>query len=247
MKKFSDSLERELVQASHRLTAQTTEAPTPRRWSHGRRPLVVAAVLAGLGGTAAAAATQPWQPDSFTAAPKGDVPSISSLPAPEKQRRLLEVLRRPAAEADRSPAVDRAVRFAGSAITSGGARTDEIRNLAETPNGPVVLIPLTSWKPSPEPGGLQLDDPLCVLYPDTNGTAKACWTTETLQAGLAFGGLGKRTFGLAPDGVAKVSLQQRSGPDIVAEVKNNFYDAESRGSLPKAVVWLDSDMKPVGP
>jgi hypothetical protein len=250
MTEFFECFEHQLIAAGHRLGP----ARQPRR-RLGRRSvlaLVFALMLAG----AAIAATQPWIPKSLQHS-KYPAPPISAGRPLASEVRLLGVLRRPAAPADRSRAVDRVAGFSGSPRSTTGVYTNYIRRIGTTTSGaPIVLVPLRTWRPAPE---ISKPNALCVIYPDPaapSSAGKGCWTQPEVQAGHAYASLGTHVFGLVPDRVTHVLVLYATGPSVSAEVHDNFYDAPGQldrttrtptARAPQTIEMLDANENPVTP
>jgi hypothetical protein len=252
MKDLFDRYEHQLVDAGRRLGPSAVVA-RPSRIKRKATAVLAVAVLVAAGG--ALAAVRPWQPESVVKS-KYPAPRLSADSPPAAELRILSVLRRKTEAADRSPSVDRLVRYAGSPRSTNGVRTDFIRRVGTTTAGdPIVLVPLQDWTPGP---GISKPDALCMLYPDptANGAGKACWTNKEVRGGQAFASIGDQTFGLVPDGVSQVSLIYKDAPLVTAHVKDNTFAvrsptesgrANSPAKAPQATGWLDASGKSVGP
>jgi hypothetical protein len=191
------------------------QAPARRRPS---RRLALVGVLGVLVTGTAVAATAPWSPqlgDDHRGHPRS-----ATTPVPAEQRALLQVLRRPQTDADRSAPV-RAVLRKLIDRENVGVRTDGVRLLARDRRLTAVLVPVERAG-THDPGypDATVPDALCVvtMSPDGSG-GQTCRSTADVRAGRA------RTvgYGLVPDGVARIRLTTKTGELIDVPVTNNFY------------------------
>jgi hypothetical protein len=253
MTDYLDSLETTLIAASRRLSSTSSDA-TQRRWSPRR--FAVAAVALVAVAAPALAAMRPWQP-LLGDARLGPPPTITNDPPPRDQLDTLQVLRRPQSDADRSSATEAELRYFGS--TTQGVRTGYIRELQALPGGrAVVLVPADSHTPLPAsaPATLRqrfnVQDPLCVFYPSSNGDggAKDCFTLAQIRSGEATGQLGRDQYGVVPDGVSEVRATYPDGSVVTVAAASNFYDFQAPSSSkapedvpssPSQITWLGSD------
>lgn len=260
-----------LPEARHALveavrTARVVDATEPSR--RRRRPSrriglsVVAAVV--VSGTAVAATT-PWNPQ--LGSDRGGHPSRSVAGIPADQLTMLQVLRRPATDADRSARVRGALRFVDG-WTFGGVHVDGIRLLRAgdgRERGDVVLVPAKRSGPKDLPRAVQTRDALCVVQTFPRGISAAgsfCGTASDVRRGR----LRNVLSGVVPDGVAEVRVRLRTGRTLVAPVRDNYYalpfrdpvverlgdDAAQAAALRafrkvngRPIVWLDAHGAPV--
>lgn len=255
---FLDLLEVQLVDAASRI-AESSRPPRAKKLRWSRRPALLFA-LGLLAVTASAlAATQPWSP--LLGDSQRGHPSTTDAPPPAGQLHSLAVLRRPPTAADHSPSIQIDLRLIGE--QEHGVRIDYIRYLAPgVSGGAVALVPSERFSDDAAgPGQYSVHDPLCVFYPleDAGGALKGgafpCWTIAEIAAGQAMEESSPQPdsmhlLGLAPDGVAKVSVQFDDGSTAEGRVENNFFDLplNRQDSVPVAnVTWTDSSGAPVGP
>jgi hypothetical protein len=155
------------------LAAAAERAVPPRR----RRLLAIIGgglvVVAVAGG--ATAATGVWRPQI------GDErrghPTISATQAPPAQLRVLGVLRRPAADADRGPDVRRILRLVGRGLR--GVRTDAVRLLDPAGDGASARVLVPAERAHGD------DDALCLYVADGDGAGSTCFTLGTVLRGRA--------------------------------------------------------------
>jgi hypothetical protein len=194
------------------------------------RPLAVVFALTVLAG--AATASSLWL--VTVGNPNGGVnPGLSATSPPAAQLAALAVLRRAPTAADRGSAVQSDLEDVNEFAT--GVRSDYVRVLETTSDGPVVLVPVVRRDPTPAgspstSAAGAIDDALCVYYPvhgaGALGSSPACWSTEQVLAGTAVSSANGRVFGLAPDGVRSVSISVAgSSAPVAAPVADNFFDA----------------------
>jgi hypothetical protein len=213
-----------------------------------RRLLVSLAVLAVA--APAVAQTGVWRP--LLGDGRGPEPTTSSQPAAERQREILSVLRREQRPADRGAQTAYALRFLGASVSD--VHTSSIRLLHVEPDGRgIVLIPVGHYNAAPgvaaamrpEHDRLSGPDRLCLFAADQEagrpaGGGFGCYSTEQLLAGRAAAGLGRRTYGLVPDGVARLQRTAPDGTRSTVEVHENVYIYD--GLLGRDTVhWIGAD------
>ena len=98
------------------------------------------------------------------------------------------MLRRPQTSADRGPGVQTALEDVNDFTT--GVRSNYVRVLETTADGPVVLVPVAERDLPARRGGAtgrSIADALCVYYPVAGASAlgshPACWSTAQVLAG----------------------------------------------------------------
>src|SRR4051812_29345313 len=135
MTDFQDRFGAQLVAAEERLAAPAS--PRRRRWRTRR---VVALAFAALTiAVPALAATQPWEPILGDPAHDNAPAGISTTPAPNDQRGLLAVLRRPQTAADRGPIAEHLLASVGTEYK--GVRLSPIRLLTPAGGQHALLVP----------------------------------------------------------------------------------------------------------
>jgi hypothetical protein len=234
MSDHRDAFERQLVEASVRLTGAQTRWP-PRRRVVSRRALPYAALGLLCAGTAVAA-TQPWSPLLGDPTHPQSEPLPTTSPPPASQLKALGALRRHATDADRDSAVTAALRFLGPATTD--IRTAYIRRVGTTAAGaPAIMIAAERWQRGQ---ARPVTDPVCLVLTDASvgAAAKNCWSTESVEAGEASGSYGSAIYGLVPDGVTRVvatfapatsgDRYPAGGDHISAGVVDNFFTIGGR-------------------
>ena len=208
---------------------------------------VVVVLVALFVAAPAVTATVVWRPLLGDGRP--DAPTASPAPAAQRQRAILSVLRRPQEPADRGPQTRYALKFLGGSVAD--VRTTEIRLLHVEPDGRgIVLIPVGRYGllPPDAPAFMQErrragTDGLCIFAADgANGQLAGggfgCYGTQQLLDNRATAGLGRRVYGLVPDGVASIEVVGAGGRRLTADVKDNFYIYT--GSLGGGELrWLD--------
>ncbi|MBA2517552.1 MAG: hypothetical protein H0V22_09610, partial [Solirubrobacterales bacterium] len=205
MSDYRDRFEKELAEASHRLTAGAY-APTAKTGRSGRRAVMfsIAGVLCA--GTVAVAATRPWEPVlGDPAFPETQATATGSAP-PASQLALLGVLRRDVVAADRGADVAQALKFLGSGTQ--GVRTAYVRRVSALDGGgAAVIVPARSWQPSADAPNRRIQDAICVVLtqPGIGGAAKSCWSSATIRDGEATASLGSSIYGIVPDGATQVT------------------------------------------
>ena len=246
MSDFISDYGEQLRQAGWRRLQRRRRLPRMLGLARPTRRLVV--VLIGLSVAApAVAATVVWRP--LLGDGRSDGPSASTAPAAESQRALLSVLRRPQRAADRGPQTGYALKFLGGSVAD--VRTTEIRLLHVEPDGRgIVLIPVGRYGllPADAPAVVREhrrsgSDGLCLFAADQYhgrpaGGGFGCYGTRELLDNRAAAGLGRRVYGLVPDGVARIQVVGRDGTTLTAGVEDNFYIYT--GSLGGGELrWLD--------
>jgi hypothetical protein len=206
------------ARSKHRVVSPRPRSGRPLRARHA---LVVGVALLGVSG--AATASSVWL------APAGNSlygfnPGIAVGAPPAVQLGALAVLRRPQAAGDRGNSVQAALADVNNFTL--GLRSDYVRVLATTANGPVVLAPVERRDAAAVSSASAIADALCVYYPVSRASAlndiAHCWSTQQLLAGQAFASVGDHEYGLVPDGVRAVRVSigawQRTVP-----VADNFF------------------------
>jgi hypothetical protein len=184
------------------------------------RPLAVALGLTVFAGAATASSlwlVQVGNPQY------GYSPGLSATPPPAVELAALAVLRRPQSAADRGPGVQAALEDVNNFTT--GVRTDYVRVLETTANGPVVLVPVVSRDAAP--GRPAIADALCVYYPQgtsAEAITPACWSLAQVEAGQATATVNNQVYGLAPDGMSTIDVPAPGGGTLSAPVSGNFFD-----------------------
>lgn len=250
MSGYLDTLQDRFVEASRELSRA-------RRRRVRRRGAVCAALIV-LVTPPALAATGVWRPqlgDGRTPAPE-----ISADAPPPDQLAMLGVLRREQSEADRGVASRYALQFVGSGSITG-VRTNRIRLLAQSNDDRgVVLVPVERYHrqpvPLPEdaPAAVReqinpppVQDALCVFQLDVDGAGTSCWSTADVREGRAWMALGRRSFWLVPDGVAKVRAEYAGHDPIEAPARENavIYSRPDERAFERRITFLDADGNPV--
>lgn len=255
-----DQLER--AHDGHRL--HPTPSPRPGWW---RRPRIgVLAVGAILVTGTAVAATTPWNPK--VGGDLGDRElSRSQQDVPEAQRTILGVLRREQTDADRNPAVLRALKVTPSTLGSG-LRVNGIRLLRAHANRTVLLLPFRRVGPPGMPAQ-GFKDGLCLYTADVANPSSTPSGTPGFTSGAGCGSLNdvrrgrlrSTTTGLVPDGVARVRVTLTTGRTLTADVSDNYYElpidvttqgggtdvdgAPFRSINGRPVVWLNDNGRAV--
>lgn len=124
----------------------------------------------------ATAATGVWSPQ--VGDERRGTPTLSATPAPAEQRRILEVLRRPATADDRNAEARSVLRLVGR--SARGVRTDAVRRLgpASGTTGAQILVPAERSD--------GFDDALCLYVIDpVDGAGGSCFTTTKVTDGTA--------------------------------------------------------------
>ena len=228
--------EAQLTAASDQLADRREEAAATgrsagaRSWSLHPRPgrlrYAVPVGIALVSVTGAATASSLWL------APAGNPtygfnPGLVSGAPPGAQLGALAVLRRPQTNGDRGPGVQAALTDVNN--FTRGLRSDYVRVLETTRDGPVVLVPVQRRGASAIGARARpaIRDALCVYYPFTDrgslNTNTHCWSTEQLLAGQALAGIGAHEYGLVPDGVLSVRIAVGARRRSV-QVHRNFFD-----------------------
>jgi hypothetical protein len=156
------------------------------------------------------------------------------------QRQLLGVLRHPMAR-DRDRQVSAQLRAMENSGGVRGIRGRSARTLGKTASGyAYILVAARRYRSGI---GRWSRDGICLIRRGSQGGAGQCQSTADLLAGRIHGALAKETYGLVPDGVAKVV--PRAG-DLPVRVHRNFYRYTSRGtSRVRPPEWLDVPGRPV--
>jgi hypothetical protein len=244
MTEYLDVLQAGFVDASRRLSARK------RRLRRRRGACAAAAIV--LIGAPALAATEIWRPKLGTDRIEGA--TITGQAPPTEQLKLLGVLRREQTARDRSVSTRYALKFVGRGFE--GVRTNSIRLLAQTPQDRgIVLVPVALYRPlDPK---LPADTPqrirdlfkpkrdaLCVYELDRgDGAGAACFTTQDVEQGHAWGSLGHRASWLVPDGVATLKIEYDGGRSVTVPVHDNLaLYTEPRGRFERVrTTWFAAD------
>lgn len=203
------------------LVASAHERPAPtagRRWRPTQRVAILATVGLLVGGTAVAA-TVPWSP-KLGGDRRDDQVTRATQPLPQAQIDALGVLRRPQSAADRTPAVEQALRRVSH--LGAGLHVDGIRKLRDHVDGTVLLIPLQRVGPKDAPAAARIRDGLCIFR--TNETLSFAGAGCGTVADLKRGRIRSITDGLVPDGVRRVRVTLTTGKVLTADVKDNYYE-----------------------
>jgi hypothetical protein len=248
MSDYLDSLQRRLVDASARLSAE--------RRRRRRRRFAGLGVVVLVAGAPALAATGVWRPaigNGETAPPR-----ITADSPPADQLALLGVLRRAQSAADRSKPTLEALTFLGSGVD--GVRTDSVRLLAAGgADKGIVLVPVERYQmkmpplPADAPPELKARfapkrDGLCLMALDrVDGAGVGCFSTQDVRDGRAWQSLGRRGTFIVPDGVARVRVEHRGGVTVEAGVRDNlalYTTPRGLGGWTR-VTWLDAMGVPI--
>jgi hypothetical protein len=133
-----------------------------------------------------------------------------------------------------------------------GVRTNSIRLLTQSPQDRgVVLVPAERYErrlPGDIPAETRkrlertIDDALCVYQLDSvDGAGVACYSTEDVKEGRAWGMLGHRSLWIVPDGVTSVRTEYADHDPIVAPVHDNaaIFTAPDGRVEELRTTWLD--------
>jgi hypothetical protein len=220
----------------------------------GARPsriVAIGAACLAFGGSAMAASGV-WDPGIGTSAFSGP-PSTATTPVPAATTEVLAVLRREPTARDRSSEVEATLRGVSGA---DGVRPDSVRYLGPGAGGDATVL-LSAEKT----GRLFTEEePICVYRPMVDWGAEEpahdCFDLAQLLAGQAritaieMAAQSGLVFGLVPDGVATVTAEFGSAPDVTVPVANNYWEmpvngpelsnAHGAASVQKTV-WRDAD------
>lgn len=232
---MSDMLMPEVHDALARAVAARGRGRVPRRLRGPRRRLgLLAAGVIVVSGTAAAT-TGVWQP-TLGDPSHGAQPRAAGARLPAEQLRLLSVLRRPQAGADRGPLVRVALAHLDR-VAINGIHVDGIRVLFRTPREIAVLVPAERVGPR----GFATRHVLCLMSSsyDFGGWGMSCGDAAQLRtSGIQTGtspsdpqaytttdrpGPSVREIVLVPDGVARVTVHLRHGRSVTVPVHDNTY------------------------
>lgn len=203
------------------------ERRVPASWSARRiplrlhRPLAVAVAVLAVGGVATGSTLwlAPAGNRSF-----GYNPGLAASAPPPAQLGALAVLRRAQTDADRGQGVQAALADVNNFTT--GVRSNYVRVLAVTDGGPVVLVPVAQRNASSESPAIA--NALCVYYSFSRSavyyTNMHCWSTQQLLGAGALAQIANRVYGIAPDGVASVTVAE-GGWHASVPVTGNFFSA----------------------
>jgi hypothetical protein len=189
-----------------------------------RHPLIIGIVLAC--GAGAAAGSSLWL------APAGNRlygfnPGLTATAPPSAQLGALAVLRRPQGDGDRGRSVQSALADVNN--FTAGVRSNYVRVLESTHDGPVVLVPVERWDTGAAATGsrAEIRNALCVYYPfgrpGSLNNNTHCWSFRQLMAGQALASIDDHEYGLVPDGVRSVRVTSGSWSRSV-RVSGNFFD-----------------------
>jgi hypothetical protein len=193
----------------------------------GRTPRLVgvAAACLAIGGTAMAA-TGVWSPPvGNNSHPK----TVSESPVPAALVEDLGVLRREQTPQDRSAEVEATLRGGG---LPEGVRLESVRFLAPGGNGEAtVLLSGVAAKPFETE-----EEPVCVArpFPDGEPAYSFCFGLSQLRSGTAratYIGPDQDAvaFGIVPDGVATITAEFGSAPQVTVPVENNYWEMPVSG------------------
>jgi hypothetical protein len=203
-----------------------------------RTGLMTSAAVVSIGG-AAAAGTALWGP--VLGHEDGNRPTASATPVPTPQAALLGALRRGQTTADRGAASREALATVAKRYV--GVRLDGVRLLHADGSGTaLVLIPVARLgsRAAQPPGTTK--DALCVSAQlPREESALSCFSTAEVGGGDATGSLGPLTWGVVPDGVARVVAHASSGRDIELSVSDNAFVVPTAQIDPddRSVSWFD--------
>lgn len=202
-----------------------------------RTGLMTSAAVVSIGG-AAAAGTALWGTLGYE---DGNRPTASATPVPAGQSAVLSVLRRAQTQDDRGPAARQAL--ATAAKRYAGIRLDEVRLLhRDATGGALVLVPTVRVGGRAGTSAPATKDALCVSAQVTGeDAALSCFTTAEVRRGAGSGSLGVLSWGLVPDGVARVVLHGRTGEDVRIPVTDNAFTVPTDDVDPDdlVVAWYD--------
>ena len=252
-----DRFEEQLCDAARRLDQEapaSRSARLRRRWRLSKRSGLALAIVMTASGSAVAA-TAVWTPHLGGS---DDPVAVSRNAGPPLEEAVdhLGVLRRQATPDDRDAAARTTLRYMSGEATRG-VHTDYVRRLGDSaPGRAITLILVDVFQP---PGRPALRDALCVFYsePVIAGGGKLCVPIRDVLAGTAYASLGRRLFGLVPDGVAQVTVAFADGPLVVGRVRDNLFDVRApiasrdpeqrTPAKVEAVTWQDASGHPAGP
>jgi hypothetical protein len=246
MSEYLDVLQAGFVDASRRLSAR-------KRRLRRRRGACAAAIVV-LIGAPALAATGVWRPRLGDG--QSDPPTATGQAPPAEQLKLLGVLRREQTERDRGPRTLEALKLLGTSVA--GVRTNSVRLLAQTSRDRgIVLVPVARYHlngpklPADAPQAMRdhfkpARDGLCLFSLDQDhgkpaGAGVACYSTETIKEGRAWGALGDRATWLVPDGVATLKIEYRGGRSVTATVHDNLALHTEPSVEYTRATWLAAD------
>ncbi len=244
MSEYLDAVQAGFVGASRRLSAR-------KRRTRRRRGACAAAIVV-LIGAPALAATGVWRPKLGDDRIEGA--TITGQAPPAEQMKLLGVLRREQTDRDRSATTRDALKYVGRGFA--GVRTNSIRLLAQTPQDRgIILIPVARYQlveqklPADTPKRVRdlmspKRDGLCVYELDSiDGAGAACYSTQDVEQGRAWGSLGRRAAWLVPDGVATLKSEYDGGRSVTAPVHDNLalYTVPRGRSEWVRTTWLAAD------
>lgn len=218
------------------------------------RIAAVALVATAFTGTAMAA-TGVWDPGIGTDSSQGPA-RVSNTQVPTAMAGVLGVLRRDQTDQDRSPEVEATLAKTGLA---DGVRPSSVRYLAPGEPGEATIMFSAEMSGSVSHG----EEPICVDHPYApfrdNGVMENdpfCFGLGEVLSGHGFGmmsGPGTSSwlaFGVVPDGVANVTAQFGSAPNVTVPVADNYWELTLSGAeLSNAnsgsgvvhTVWHDAD------
>lgn len=257
---YFDTLERQLVMASHRMTNE--HAARRRRRYFGRRPLLAAIVALLCASTAYAVSSKaPWAPAELIG--KSDpraVPTLTAAALPQPMTSVLNIVRRPQTGQDRGPETRAVLKHFGNERRKGTyghvtIYSNAIRSVrAEGDVGPpVTIVPLVRNASHGAPGerapaGVTTETQIWVWVPDPVDAGGAFPVSpDYFKHPQTVGSMGAFHFGLAPDGVTRVRLTWIGYPPVETTVTDNFYGVEAPPGAQggPTATWFDADGKPV--
>jgi hypothetical protein len=223
----------------------------------GSRPsriVAIGAACLAFGGTAMAA-TGVWDPGIGADSSQGPA-EVSNTPVPTAMAGVFAVLRRDQTDQDRSPEVEATL---AKAALADGVRPNSVRYLGPGEPGEATIM-FSAEMPGSFSHG---EEPICVDRPyapfrDNGFTDNDpfCFGLGEVLSGHGFGMMSSAgtsswlTVGVVPDGVATVTAQFGSAPDVTVPVVDNYWELTLSGAeLSNAnsdsgvvhTVWHDAD------
>lgn len=88
---------------------------------------------------------------------------------------------------------------------------------------------------------LEIRDAVCLIYirPQSGGSY-TCHSLADVESGKALTTYVDHTYGLVPDGVARVEVVSATGARPSVQVEDNVFDVAA-GSKPRVIRWLGAD------
>ncbi len=226
-------LEKTLTAAAARRIAPAPSLSTRLRARLGTRTFGVAFASLAVTGTAVAAVVG-WNP--LIGDHTGGAPTRSSSAVPVADRAVLGVLRHAPTAQDRGAAVQQTLHGIYKHDIRG-LRIGSIRYLAPAPGGSAAVLFSVRRSDAVGPDGRvdvwTVKDPICFARPAVAGgdAPDACFPLSRIASGRAMAVLGgphsSLTYGLVPDGVARVSATLPNGSTTSVPVQNNYYEIAS--------------------